>query len=131
MPLETEQLEEYLDLEDHKKQLEFDLRMVKDRMATLEQDVLEDMAINGVDRIAIKGRAISPRRSVVANIRSKEAAIEAIRKAGLNEYLGESYNANQISAYLRECDAEGRALPEEFKGAIEPYEKVQLSVRNA
>jgi len=129
--LDTERMQKFVELEQKKKQLEWDLQRIKDEMTAVETDIIDDLIDNDVDKVSVRGRLLYPKRQVVANVHNKQAAIEAIKKAGLTEYVGESYNANQISAYLRECDAEGRELPEEFRGIIEPYEKVKLGIRNA
>ena len=54
-------------------------------------------------------------------------AVEALKDAGLGDYVETKYNTSTFSAYLRELDRAGQLLPEPLIGAIEP--EARLSVR--
>lgn len=128
--MDTDRLRRYVELDQAKKDCKAKIREIDREMESLEGPILDEMVDAEVDRVSIAGKTFYPRPTVVATVHNKQAAVEALKKAGLTEYVGESFNNNSLSAYVRECVAEGRELPEEFEGVIEPYETTKIGLRN-
>ena len=141
----TTALDQFVALKDRKADLERQLRLVKDELAPLEQALLEEFAAEGVSgkRHAGTGKLVSISRRIWARAieGDKPSACEALREAGLDEFVAESFNTNSLSAYFRELLREeneagdpvtdlDELLPEELLGHIELTEDLTLSVRS-
>ena len=138
-------LDQFVALKDRKADLERQLRLVKDELAPLEQALLEEFAAEGVSgkRHAGTGKLVSITRKVWARATGgdKPAACEALRAAGLDEHVGESFNTNSLSALFRERLREredageivtdvAELLPPELRGHIDLTTDETLSVRS-
>ena len=135
-------LDQFVALKDRKADLERQLRLVKDELAPLEQALLEEFAAEGVSgkRHAGTGKLVSISRRVWARAAGgdKPAACAALKAAGLDEFVAESFNTNSVSAYFREQLKERtdageivtdltELLPQELRGHIDLTEDAVLS----
>lgn len=145
MTTTTTALDRFVDLKARKADLERDLRLVKDELAPLEQQLLDEFAQEGVagKRHAATGKLVSISRKVWARAAGgdKPAACAALKAAGLDEFVAESFNTNSVSAYFREQLKERtdageivtdltELLPQELRGHIDLTEDAVLSVRS-
>lgn len=141
----TTALDQFVALKDRKADLERQLRLVKDELAPLEAALLEEFAAEGVSgkRHAGSGKLVSISRRVWARATGgdKASACAALRAAGLEEFVAESFNTNSVSAYFREqlkertdageiVDDLDALLPDELRGHIDLTEDAALSVRS-
>jgi hypothetical protein len=127
-------LDRFAELTQRKRELDRELKQVKDEMAPLEQELLQRFAENGWQKVSHKGTGYTfyVRQQIWARAADgdKAAACEALRAAGLGDFVAESFNYQSLSAYFREL-ADQRAfqgepltdlevlLPEELRGSIQ------------
>lgn len=139
--------QKFAELENRKKELEAELREVKkelDEIGGPEGILLEQFMHAGLSKMSIGGRTIYIHRQLWASAVDKnyEVACAGLKSAGLGDYVQERFNTHSLSAYFREqyqdmlensddVPEPEDILPEELKGAIDLYEKVQLRSRKS
>lgn len=141
MSFDIEKVQRFAELYDKKKELKDQLGDVKEQLEKLEEELTPEFEKAGVPNISVNGRTIYIHKQLWAGYKeSREQALEALKKAGLEDYVYETYNTNSLSAYFREVyrDAEDEQgfiddpeniLGPELKGAIKLTEKVSLRSR--
>lgn len=128
----TESLQQYAKAADRKADLEAELLEVKAKLTKLEPLVLDWFQREGVQNIRINGRTLHLRRELWAGRAegvSNDDAIEALQAAGLDDFAAPRINTQKLSAWCRERDAEGEALPPEFEGVLVVNEKFKVGSR--
>lgn len=133
--LNMDVLAEFADLEEQIDDLTSKINQAKARKAELDPIVQEQLASGGVANIKVKTskgnfRVIFPYSITFARYSSREEAVEALKKAGIN-IVTEGFNANTLSAYVRELANMGEELPREFEGVIWPEERCQARSRKS
>lgn len=105
-PTMKDQLDAFVKLTKTKRDLDAELRAVKNEIAGVETDLIDRMADLGVSRIGHdqSGMTVYLRRQVrVKNMGDdRGAACAALKAAGLGSFVAESFNLNTLSAYFRE-----------------------------
>ena len=126
-------LRHYAELHKTKKDLEAQAKAISEEMRKLEPDLLEQMASAGVDNFKFGdiGATVYVGSRIWAKVADKQAAIEALKAAGLTEFVAEGYNHNTLSSYVSEASQSEEGLPPEFTGVIEANEVFRLGVRGA
>jgi len=124
-------MKEFAQLENDKNKLEAKLKDIKQRTAEIMPVIMEHMLTDEIDHITMNGRTIFIQKSIFARYENRYDAIQALKKAGWTDYVNENFNANQLSARLRELDKEGQDLPPEFDGVIEKNEIYKVKSRKA
>ena len=95
-----------------------------------EQSEDEDEFIdNDIDNFAMNGRMVYLQRKLVAKYDDKLKAVEALKQAGFDDYVDETFNYNKINRLIRDFDEAGDPLPDEFDGILWPYEFFQIQSR--
>ena len=124
-------LRRFAELTERKKAIEAEGKAIKAEMDALEPVIIEEMADTGLQNANINGRTYYINRRLFAGPaegRTKYDVAEALKSAGLNEYVNETYNSNSLAAYVRQCvhEAEGASLStEEMRGLLpEPLRDV-------
>jgi hypothetical protein len=119
-----------------KRDLEGQLRRIKSEIASREQAILEQLADAGEDGYKLGGRTVYITRKVWARAASsKPDACQALKAAGLGDYVEEGFNTNSLSAYFREqreaqpLVALDSLLPEQLRDHIALTEDHQLGLR--
>lgn len=139
-------LDEFVRLTHAKKDLEAQLRLIKDQLAPLEKTLLDEFSAEGVNgkRHAATGKLVSITRQIWARAAGgdKAAAAEALKRCpDTAAFVEPSFNVNSLSAYFREkardAEAAGQPvldpaelLPAELHGAIDLTDDFKLSVRS-
>jgi|7_EtaG_2_1085326.scaffolds.fasta_scaffold26792_2 hypothetical protein len=115
----------FAELTAEKKKAEERLRAIKDEMGALEPAVLSELVENQVDRMPMTtndGDRITIFIHKQAWARpvdgDKEAVVRTLKRCGLSDLVSESYNANSLSAYVRERLADGQSLQPTLKEVI-------------
>lgn len=126
MPLNTEGLKKFTELDAKKAELEIELARIKKEMEAIAPAIMESMASEGVANIKINDRTVFTKLTIFAQISSKADAIKALKEAGMEDFITEGYNTNSISAFVRELTKNDEELPEAFGNAITAGEKVTL-----
>lgn len=137
-------LDEFVELTMRKRDLERQLRAVKEQIEPLAAQLLDEFSSEGVSgkRHEGTGRMVSISRKVWARAADgdKPAACEALKDAGLGDYVQEGFNTNSLSAYFREQWDQYVAqhgtgtdpavvLPQPLRGRIELTCDTTLTVR--
>jgi hypothetical protein len=137
----TTVLDEFVALTARKRNLERELRQLKDQIAPLEDQLLEQFNAEGVrGKRTSTGAMVSIRRVIWARPAhgDKHAACDALRAAGMGDYVADNFNVSTLSAFFRERAREQAdqgipttltdLMPPELVGAIDLTEDHQLSV---
>lgn len=110
-------LGQVVELTDLKRTLDAELKRVKDELKPLEEAMLDEFAERGESsaRHAATGKLVYIRRQIWARAaEDKAAACAALRAAGLDEFVAESFNTQSLSAYFRELaknELEAKGIP--------------------
>lgn len=132
--MDTARLRLYAELDQKRLRLKKEAESLDAQLAPLEEAILEEIAQEGMAQVKIEtpefGRVtVYLERKIWAKCVDGDwaRAVDALRDAGLGDYVETKYNTSSFSAYLRELDKAGSPLPEPLIGAIEP--EARLSVR--
>jgi hypothetical protein len=139
-------LDLFVELTETKRDLERELRMVKEQLKPLEAALLDEFVEQGVSgqRHAATGKLVSITRKIWARAKdgNKAAAAEAMaRDDELSAFVEPGWNTNSVSAYFRELAANAAAngdpvtdlmslVPVELRDVLELTEDHVLSVRS-
>lgn len=144
--MDTKKIKEFVKLNQRKKDLESEAKSVGAEMRKLETELLEQFAEDGVSNINLDGVTVYTHSQLWAGAKDGdyERACEALREEGLGDYVQERFNANSISAWVREyvrelqeekpdLDTEDAStwLPGRLKDTISVAEKFGLRMRKS
>lgn len=120
-----------------KRSLEEDLRAVKDEIATLEPELLNEFTECQMDRLQVpvgnEKVTLYIHRQLWAKPKDgdRQAVISTLKTCGLSDFVTENYNSNTLSAYVRERLANGDQLQPTLDSVIEAEEVVSIRGRRA
>lgn len=132
--------ERFIKIEEEKIALEEKLKSVKAKRDDLADKIMSSFEKQGIDNIRINGRTVYIQRQIWAGHNGdKQATCDAFKDAGLDEYISDNFNTQQISAYVREFEGDSvltmdellSKLPKQIQGAIKLTEKFQVKTRKA
>lgn len=107
-------------LEKAKAALKAAMDRIDAKLEPIRDTVTDQMIDNGISNMTVGDRTVYVRHDIWAKLlKDKPAAVEALKKAGMDIYLSESFNMNSLSAYVRERINNKEPLPESFKGVID------------
>jgi hypothetical protein len=131
--MNTDELKQFIYLEKRRRQLEAEIDVIKGQSAELEASLLPQFEQAGMERVAIDGRTVYVERKLWARAKGgdKQAVCKALKRARLGVYVQESYNANSVSAYIRELDREGRPMSPGLAKVLEVSEVFKLRTRSS
>lgn len=131
MSLDTDALREYVELTDRKRTIEAERRDINDRLDKLEEKLLSQFEEQGMQNIKIGGASVYLHRQLWAKPKDgdKPKAVEALKRAGLDEMVKETFNVHTVSAYFREAEANEQPTPPELDDAFDLNETYSLRVR--
>lgn len=134
-------LHEYVELIHRKRELESQLRQVKEQLGetegsgpgAMERRALEYFGQNGVQSLKLNGMTLYVNRQLWAHAKDGDfvAGCLALKEAGLGDFVAERFNVQSLSAWVRERDRNGEPLPEAFKDRIEVSEVFRLGARRS
>lgn len=137
-------VKELLDLDREIYQLDKDLKEKKDRRAKLEEEAKKLYVNMGVQSIRLQtGETAYLRRQIFASKRpdvDPAVFIKRMEEAGLGDFVKQQFSPQQLSAYIREREAEhdqphhenwDELLPPPLKGLVSVHEKVGISIMGA
>lgn len=141
---------EYGVLSDREANLKAELKEVSERRRRLGEELIDEMADNGLAKLTVKvgtdmeGRPVNKtlyvQRLLYAGHRGDKAAlIEGLKQAGFEDLVGETVNAQTLSALVREFDPENnmpvdeiiQAMPQPMHDVLKVTEKIELRARKA
>ena len=127
MPLDTALLGKYARLYLARKALKDKYNELTTKLIAMEQPLIDHMKDQGddaVERLSLKGgRTLSISSQIWAKIlvEDKLEVVKALRTIDKEHLIsGETVNHQSLSAWLRELDNEGKDLPIELNGLVEP-----------
>ncbi|MFL6546812.1 MAG: hypothetical protein ACJ8LM_16740 [Candidatus Udaeobacter sp.] len=122
-----------LDLE--KKRLQDALSRVQRELESVEGDLLEAFADEGMKKIELAdiGRVVHVHKQMWARAAdgNKEALHAALRRYGLDDLIIETVNTSTLSSYVREQQREGVELPDDLAATIVIADKHSIRTRAA
>ena len=130
--MDMERIRRYAEGITRKRSLEGELNALKEELEPLEAAILEDFAADGIDSIRLSvNQLVYLQRQLWAHAvdGNYPRAVRALRRAGLKDLVDQRFNVNTLSAWCRERDAAGQALPKTFTGAIEVAQVFQIRVK--
>lgn len=115
-----------------KTELEAELSDVKKKMGELEPVLLTAIEEEKFPESSrVDGMTVFLRRQVWASAKDGdyEAACEALRAAGLEEYVNTRFNVQSVSAYVRDLEREEIPLDPRLVAALNITEKFSVQAR--
>jgi hypothetical protein len=127
-----EKIEQFIELETERRELEARLKEVKEEIAPLHEQVLTYFEQTGTSKIKRSGLTLYVHRQLWARPidGDYERGCAALKAAGLEDMVKESFNIHTLSAYIRELERMGEPIPETFEGAIQTEETFQIRTRS-
>lgn len=131
----TELLRTYTSYANHKTRVDSEAKRIAKKMAQIEEAVISTFQDNVLEKWTSNGRTLSLRRELWAGHKEdqKENLLEALKTAGLGEYVSEGYNVMSLSAFVREADPDKQLTPEEIVASlpaeIQPFIKVSEKIK--
>jgi hypothetical protein len=111
--MDAAKVKEYVCLERRKKDLVAELKQVEHDLKDLERVVVNEMLNAGFQEVTADGRTLELKPNVEASpAESRLAVIEALREAGLDQFIPPNYNDSQLRGFVKEIAAGVLALAE-------------------
>ena len=147
--MDDAKVKEYVCLERRKDALSAELKVVDQDLKALERIVVNEMVNAGFNEVSADGRKLKLVPDVNASpVQDRWAVVEALKEAGLDQFIPENYNDSQLRGFVKEiatevisrardedriADAEEirAALPEPLGRALKVYLGHKLSSRKA
>lgn len=148
--MDTKELTKLAALQHRKAYLEAEVKEINRKISALEEALLEQTFEEGIDRatvtighdengVPIKRTIYRERKVWAGHNGDVDALNDALRQAGLEEYIKETVNTNSLSAFIREYDPDHSSnpddirarLPEPLRDVIKISEQYKLKSRRA
>lgn len=116
----AQELAEYARLDARKQELKSELEHVQRELTELEASLLPEMAESGIQNMKVSDgngghRTVYMNRQIWAGHNGdKQALCQALKEAGLEEYVQPTFNAQQLSAWVREFDPDKNLTEDEI-----------------
>jgi hypothetical protein len=136
-------------LEKRKKDLGAELKQIQADLGRLETVVIDEMVCAGIQKVEVDGRTLKIVPAVFCSpVENRWAVVEALKEAGLDQFIPQNYNDAQLRSFVKETAAEvfaragqedraataeeiAAALPEPLGSALKIYLGHELSTRKA
>lgn len=147
--MDTAKVKEYVCLERRKDALSAELKIVDQDLKALERVVVNEMVNAGFNEVSAEGRKLKLVPDVQASpVEDRWAVVDALKEAGLDQYIPQNYNDSQLRGFVKEIAGEvfsrardeervasaediRAALPEPLGRALKVYLGHKLSSRKA
>ncbi len=114
--MNMEQLKEFVCLENRKRDLDAELKATKQKLDDLEQALVPQFVADGVQRMTVDNRTISLAQDIYASpLYERGDVVTALKASELGQYVAENYNANSLTAFVREVARDVAAVAEREK----------------
>lgn len=126
--LDMTKVRDFVALEKERRELESRLKVVTTKLSDLQEELLEGFTQTGLTQAKMDGLRVYVHRQLWASAKDGdyEKACAVLKEVGLSEFVGERFNTNTLSSWVRERVKSEMPLPEEFAGVIEVVEKFSL-----
>lgn len=135
---------EYGELEKRRRNLDAELKAVKERMEELQPSLLENMAEGGIDKLSMHGITFYLRRQVFGSVKDgfdKRHLVEALRESNLGDMVSETVNARTFDSYVSAFQRESGTtlsteeilsmMPEALQAVVRVGERYSIATRKA
>lgn len=115
---DLEDLKKFVSLTKQKKSMEEELKDIQSELDRLESLLISFFEEQGIQKISVDGRTVYIRRQLWMKQNEgtdKQAACNALKQAGLEDFVKENFNVQTISSYARELDQQGEKIPTSLK----------------
>lgn len=127
-------MDEFIALCDAIESTETTLKALKAERDDAEQKLRASFEEAGIANVkTADGRTVYVHRQLWARAKGgdKMAVTDALQAAGLNEFVTQTFNTNQVSAFVREQDKLGVDLPAELDAVLDVAEVFSVRVRKS
>src|SRR5579885_705997 len=105
--MNLEPLREFVSLENHKRDLNADLKATQQRLDELEGTIIPMFIEAGVPAMTVEvdgaKRTLSIYPDVYASpLNDREEVVGALKESELGQYVAENYNTNSLTSFVRE-----------------------------
>ena len=105
--MDDAKVKQYVCLEKRKRDLDAELKQVEQDLKALERVVVNEMVNAGFNEVSADGRKLKLVPDVVASpVEDRWAVVEALKEAGLDQYIPQNYNDSQLRGFVKEIAAE-------------------------
>lgn len=134
--LPIDKVRRYRELTDAQAASEAEAKAIKQEADILEAELIEAFTEAGLQNISLDGKTVFLHRSTFAQRKEGITADDvkaALRAAGAADLIGETVNANTLSAYVREFvdDDDNLALPEPLVDVLDLGERFSIRINAA
>lgn len=123
----------YTELELERRRFKAGLEAVTTEQAELQVPLLEAWERNGWKHISGNGLTLALRRDIRVSAKGgdSEALCAALEAEGFPQFIKRGVNSNTLSAFVREYDRSGEALPERIADAVTIFEQFSITARKS
>ena len=130
--MNTEQAKRYIALKTRRAALESKVDTIKTEMDGLETAILDQMASEGIQSIAVENYTLFPhvqRWLKRAEGVSVQQSCDALKEAGLGDFVAENWSVQTVSAWYRERVKDNQPIPPAITAAFTATEVPKLGAR--
>ena len=128
----TDAVKTWLVAERHKRDLDAELKRVKQELVSLEAQALEYLGEEGITSLRINGSTVYLSTSTYASLtEDKQAAMNFLKRAGVGDLVKESVNASSLAAWVRELRETEEGIPAALEQHIKVSEVTKLRMRSS
>lgn len=130
--MNTEQAKRYIALKTRRSALEGEVDTIKTEMDGLETAILDQMASEGIQSIAVENYTLFPhvqRWLKRAEGISVQQSCDALKEAGLGDFVAENWSVQTVSAWYRERVKDNLPIPPAILSAFTATEVPKLGAR--
>jgi hypothetical protein len=125
---------QYAKLANEKEEAKARLKVIDEKMVVLEPEILSYLENQGGAKVTVDGRTLSIRTETWAakseNV-SWETACDVLSKNGFADMVGPRFNAQSLSASIREMIRDGEEVPAPVAEVLSISTVHKLSVRKS
>lgn len=121
MPRELKEcLHGFIEASKLKKELEARLKDATAELKEYEEEMLAHFETLGVESLSSGDTTVYLHRQIWARAKDgdKDAVIHALKDTELADIVQETFNTNTLSAWVRECEREGRPIPDNLRDTL-------------
>lgn len=131
---QVSRLHDYVALTAQKKELENQLKAIKEQIEAVEPDVLGYMQDNGMQSVNVSGYTVYLRRDIRATFTETDEALKVISAMGFDDALKTTIPPARASSIVREQIkdlAPDEEVPEWIKTAFNYFDGISPAIRKS
>lgn len=132
MPDTIALVREYARLRARQGKHKTEMDAAKELADEIERQLLDEFAQSGVDQMRVEEGTVYLHRMTFAHAaegHDRTDVVEAMKQVGLEHMVSEGYNANTLSAYVRDLIKAEQPLPPALDEVVQTTDKFSLRVR--